>query len=101
MALTEWAHSMAEPEICPANHPLVKSYLEGAKRKLARPVRSKRSLYPWTRCRQLSNFMFQVILLPPLFVFCSYCYLVSMGFFRIDEINSFCLKDVTINALNH
>ena len=32
---------MAGLEECPVNHPLVKSSLEGAKRKLARPVRPK------------------------------------------------------------
>jgi len=31
-------------EICPANHPFVKSSLEGTKRKLARPVRPKEPL---------------------------------------------------------
>lgn len=40
----KWAHSMAGLEICPANHPLVKSSLEGAKRKLARPVNPKELL---------------------------------------------------------
>ena len=39
-----WAHSMAGLEICPTNHPLVTSSLEGAKRKLARPVRPKEPL---------------------------------------------------------
>jgi len=37
----KWAHSMAGLEICPANHPLVKSFLEDAKRKLACPVHPK------------------------------------------------------------
>ena len=40
----KWAHSMAGLEICPVNNPLVKSSLEGAKRKLARPVRPKEPL---------------------------------------------------------
>jgi len=40
----KWAGSMAELEICPANHPLVKSSLEGAEIKLARPVRPKEPL---------------------------------------------------------
>ncbi|PFX32844.1 Retrovirus-related Pol polyprotein from type-1 retrotransposable element R2 [Stylophora pistillata] len=40
----KWAHSMAGLEICPANHPLVKSSFEGAKRKLARPVSPKEPL---------------------------------------------------------
>ena len=37
-------HSMAGLEVCPVNHPFVKSSLEGAKRKLARPVRPKEPL---------------------------------------------------------
>ena len=36
-----WAHSMAGLESCPVCLPPVKSALEGAKRKLARPVRPK------------------------------------------------------------
>jgi len=40
----KWAHAMAGLEICPANHSFVKSSLEGAKRKLARPVRPKEPL---------------------------------------------------------
>ena len=40
----KWAHSMAGLEMCPVHHPLVESSLEGAKRKLARPVRPKEPL---------------------------------------------------------
>ena len=35
----KWVHSMAGLEICPTSYPLVKSSLEGAKRKLQRSVR--------------------------------------------------------------
>ena len=37
----KWAHSMVGLESCPVGHPLVKSALEGAKRKLAPLVRPK------------------------------------------------------------
>ena len=37
----KWAHSMAGLISCPVSHPLVKSALEGAKRKLAGPVSSE------------------------------------------------------------
>ena len=40
----KWAHSMAGLVSCPVSHPLVKSALEGAKRKLALPVRPKEPL---------------------------------------------------------
>ena len=40
----KWAHSMAGLVSYPASHPLVKSALEGAKRKLARPVRPEEPL---------------------------------------------------------
>ena len=44
MAGIKWVHSMAGLVTCPVIHPLVKSVLEGAKRKLARPVRAKEPL---------------------------------------------------------
>ena len=40
----KWAHSMAGLVSCPVSHPLVKSALEGAKRKLALPVCPKEPL---------------------------------------------------------
>ena len=93
---TKWAHSMAGLEIYPVNNPLVKSSLEGAKRKLARPVRPKEPLSVdtvqaiaefYVSNNSLATLHFLFILLVGFY-----------GFFRIDEINSFCLKDVTINA---
>ena len=75
-------------EICPVNHPLVKSSLEGAKRKLARPVRPKEPLsvdtvqaiaeFYVSGNSQLATLRFLFILLVGFY-----------GFFRIDEINSF------------
>ncbi|XP_022783644.1 uncharacterized protein LOC111324364 [Stylophora pistillata] len=87
---------MAGLEICPANHPLVKCSLEGAKRKLARPVCPKEplsvvALQAIAECYVSSN---SLATLRFLFILLVGFY----GFFRIDEINSFCLKDVTINA---
>ena len=92
----KWAHSMAGLEICPANHPRVKSSLEGAKRKLVRPVPPKEPLSVdtvqaiaefYVSSNSLGTLWFLFILLVGFY-----------GFFSIDEINSFCLKDVTINA---
>lgn len=40
----KWGHTIAGIEACPISHPLVKSALEGAKRKLARPVQPKERL---------------------------------------------------------
>ena len=92
----KWAHSMTGLEECPVNHPLVKSSLEGAKRKLARPVRPKEPLSVdtvqaiadfYVSSNSLATLRFLFILLVGFY-----------GFFRIDEINSFCLRDVTIKA---
>ena len=74
----------------------MKSSLEGAKRKLARPVRPKEPLSVDTveaiaeffvSSNSLATLRFLFILLVGFY-----------GFFRIDEINSFCLQDVTIKA---
>ena len=40
----KWGHAMAGIEACPVTHPLVKFPLEGAKRRLARPVQPKEPL---------------------------------------------------------
>ena len=92
----KWAHSMAGLEICPANHPLVKSSLEGAKRKLARPVRPKEPLSVDT-VQAIAEFYAKSNFLATL----RFLFILLVGFygsFRIDEINSFCVKDVSIYA---
>ena len=40
----KWGHAMAGIEACPVSHPLVKFALEGAKRRLARPIQPKEPL---------------------------------------------------------
>ncbi|PFX31643.1 hypothetical protein AWC38_SpisGene3542 [Stylophora pistillata] len=40
----KWGHAMAGIEACPVSHPLVKFALEGAKKRLARPVQPKEPL---------------------------------------------------------
>ena len=86
----KWAQSIAGLEMCPANHPLVKSSLEGAKRKLARPIRPKEPLSVDTvqtiaefyiSSNSLATLRFLFILLVGFY-----------GFFRIDEINSFAVR---------
>ncbi|KAK2562488.1 hypothetical protein P5673_014153, partial [Acropora cervicornis] len=71
----KWAHSMAGLVSCPVSHPLVKSALEGAKRKLALPVRPKEPLSVDT-VKAIADFYSSDV--PPLGFY---------GFFRIDEIN--------------
>ena len=39
-----WAHKLAGIECCPTNHPLVKSSLEGDRRKMGRPSKPKEPL---------------------------------------------------------
>ena len=46
----KWGHSLAGIVDCPTSHPLVKSSLEGARRKLARPVQPKEPLSVDTVC---------------------------------------------------
>ena len=69
-----------------------KSSLEGAKRKLARPVRPKEPLSVDT-VQAIDDFYVSsnsLVTLRFLFILLVGFY----GFFRIDEINSFCLRDV-------
>ena len=92
----KWAHAMAGLVSCPVSHPLVKSALEGAKRKLARPVRPKEPLSVDT-VKAITNFYSSDVSLAVLrFLF---ILLVGFyGFFRIDEINSFRLHDIVVNT---
>ena len=88
----EWAHSMAGLVSCPASHSLVKPALEGAKRKLARPVRPKEPLSVDTVMAIANFYTLDASLAVLRFLF---ILLVGFyGFFRIDEINSFRLHDI-------
>ena len=79
---------------CPVSHPLVKSVLEGAKRKLARPVRPEEPLSVGI-VQAIVNFCsLDVSLAVTHFLF---IFLVGFyGFFRIDEIYSFRLRDINV-----
>lgn len=84
----KWGHSLA------GNHPLVKSSLEGPKRKLARPVRPKEPSSVDTMQAIADYYVSTVSLASLLFLF---ILLVGFyGFFRIDEINSFTFRDVSV-----
>ena len=74
----------------------MKSSLEGAKRKLARPVRPKEPLSVDTM-QVIAEFYVSSNSLATLH-FLFVLFVGFYGFFRIDEINSFCLQDGTIKA---
>ena len=90
----KWAHSRLGSVSCSVSVLLVKSALEGAKRKLARPIRPKEPLSVDT-VQAMANFHSSDVSLAVLrFLF---IFLVGFyGFFRIDEINSFCLHCIIV-----
>ena len=88
-----WAHSMAGLVSCPVSHPLVKSALEGAKRKLAPPVRPEEPLSVGIAQAIVNFYNLDVSVAVPHFLF---ILLVGFyGFFRI-EIYSFRLRDIIV-----
>ena len=79
---------------CPTSHPLVKSSLEGATRKLARPVQPKEPLSVNTVCRIADRYISSSSLAVIRFLF---IVLVGFaGFYRMGEIRSLSIKDVSI-----
>ena len=79
---------------CPTSHPLVKSSLEGATRKLARPVQPKEPLSVNTVCRIADHYISSSSLAVIRFLF---IVLVGFaGFYRMGEIRSLSIKDVSI-----
>ncbi|XP_015749795.1 PREDICTED: uncharacterized protein LOC107329637 [Acropora digitifera] len=79
---------------CPTSHPLVKSSLEGARRKLARPVQPKEPLSVDTVCGIADHYISSSSLAVIRFLF---ILLVGfVGFFRMDEIRNFSVNDVSI-----
>ena len=79
---------------CPTSHPLVKSSLEGATRKLARPVQPKEPLSVNTVCRIADHHISSSSLAVIRFLF---IVLVGFaGFYRMGEIRSLSIKDVSI-----
>ena len=92
----KWGHAMAGFEACPVSHPLVKFALEGAKRRLARPVQPKEPLSVSTVQAIATHFASSASLSDLRFLF---ILLVGFaGFFRIDEISNTALRDVSIHC---
>ena len=87
---------MAGIEACPVSHPLVKLALEGAKRRLARPVQPKEPLSVSTVQAIATHFASSASLSDLRFLF---ILLVGFAdFFRIDEIRNIALRDVYIHS---
>ena len=90
----KWGHSLAGIADCPNSHPLVKSSLEGARRKFARPVQPKEPLSVVTVCRIADHYTSSSSLAVIRFLF---ILLVGFaGFFRMDEISNLSVNDVSI-----
>ena len=90
----KWAHSLAGRVECPTSHPLVKSSLEGAGRKLACPVQPKEPLSVDTVCRIADHYISSSSLDVIRFLF---ILLVGLaGFYRMGEIRTLSVKDVSI-----
>ena len=90
----KWGHSLAGIVECPTSHPLVESSLEGARRKLARPVQPKEPLSLDVVLRIADHYILSGSLAVIRFLF---VLLVGFaGFFRIDEIRTLTVKDVSI-----
>ena len=90
----KWAHSLAGIVECPTSHPLVKSSLEGARRKLACPVQPKEPLSVDTVCRIADHYISSSSLDVIRFLF---ILLVGRaGFYRMGEIRTLSVKDVSI-----
>ena len=89
----KWGHSLAGIVDCPTSHPLVKSSLEGARRKLARPVQPKEPLSVETVCRIAYISSSSLAVIRFLFIL-----LVGFaGFFRMDEIRNLSVKDKDVS----
>ena len=79
---------------CPTSYPLVKSSLEGATRKLTLPVQPKEPLSVNTVCRIADHYISSSSLAVIRFLF---IVLVGFaGFYRMGEIRSLSIKDVSI-----
>ena len=92
----KWGHAIAGIEACPVSHPLVKFALEGAKRRLARPVQPKETLSVSTVQAIATHFASSISLSDLLFLF---ILLVGFaGFFRIDEVRNIALRDISIHS---
>lgn len=90
----KWGHSLARIAECPTSHPHVKSSLEGARRKLARPVQPKEPLSIDMVFRIADHYISSSSLAIICFLF---ILLVGFaGFFHMDENRNLSVKDVSI-----
>ena len=80
----KWGHAMAGIEACPVSHPLVKFALEGAKRRLARPIQPKEPLSVDTVQAIAANLPLAFYFL--IFVFYLFFWLVLQGFFALTSL---------------
>ena len=83
----KWGHSLAGIVDYPSSHPFDKSSLEGARRKLARPVQPKELIIIFLAVLSLS------------FVFFSFSWLASLGFFVWMKF-VICLLMMSLFAVN-
>ena len=82
----KWAHSLAGIVECSTSHPLVKSSLEDARRKFARPVQPKEPLSVDTVCKIADHYISSSSLGVIRFLF---ILLVGFdGFYRMGEIRT-------------
>ena len=79
-----WGHAMAGIEACLVSHPLVKFALEGAKRRLARPVQPKEPLSVSTVQAIAAHFASSDSLSD--LRFCLLCQLVLLAFFALTRL---------------
>ena len=87
---------MAGFEACPVSHSLVKFALEGAKRRLSRPVQPKEPLSVSTEQAIATHFASSASLSDLCFLF---ILLVAFaGFFHFGEIRNIALRDVSIHS---
>ena len=91
-----WAHETAGIQDCPTNNPIVKSSLEGAKRRLSRPVQPKQPLTLDLVTKLCERYCCSSSLADIRFLF---ILLISYaGFFRVDELQKIRIEDVTLSA---
>ena len=83
----KWGHSLAGIVECPTGHPLVKSSLEGARRRLARPLQPKDPLSVDTVVRIAEYYISSISIAVILFLFV--LLVVFAGFFSCGRNSQF------------
>ena len=86
---TKWGHGI---EACPVSHPLVKFALQGAKRRLARPVQLKEPLSV-SNVPAIATHFASIASLSDL----RFLFILLVGFAGFNEIRNIALRDVSIH----